>query len=71
MKVTPRTTIGTCVEKKTQGYPEEQRTFIDNTIRPNNNVTVPIGPVTLFRMIAEALRLSKFLDSLKRRQEPV
>lgn len=71
MKATPRTTIGTCVEEKTQGYSEEQRTFIDNTIKLNNNVTVPVGPVTLSRIIAEALRLSKFLDSLKRRQGPV
>ena len=42
--------------------PHEQKTLIGRSIEPNENITVPIGPVTLARMVIEELRLPHVLD---------
>jgi len=38
--------------------PHEQNTLIGRSIGPNENITLPIGPVTLARMVIEELRIS-------------
>ena len=48
--------------------PHAQKTLIGRAIEPNENVTVPVGPVTLTRMVIEELRLPPVLDSMKRDQ---
>ena len=45
--------------------PHQQKTLIGRSIEPNENITVPIGPVTLARMVIEELRLPPVLDSMK------
>ena len=56
------------MSRRRKRIPEGQRTLIGNAVEPNDNVTVPIGPVTLSRMTVETLGLPELLDSLKRRQ---
>ncbi len=56
------------MRRRRKGIPEGQRTFIGNAIESNDNVTVPIGPVTLSLMTVKTLGLPELLDLLKRRQ---
>ena len=54
--------------RRRNSIPHAQKTLIGRTIEPNENITVPIGPVTLARMAKEELRLPSVLDSMKRDQ---
>ena len=38
--------------------PHEQKTLIGRSIEPIENITLPIGPVTLARIVIEELRIS-------------
>lgn len=45
-----------------------QTRFITETLEPNDNVTVPYGPVTLTRMTFDLLEMDKVFSKLKRKQ---
>ena len=75
---------GDCADKSIRGWQEDttakrrrrndrkvvdgQTKIVSDSIEPNDNVTVPYGPVTLTRMAFDMLEMDRVLSRLKRKQ---